>query len=554
MKNWDSLWLNEAFATFMTSQAVDHFEPDWLTWESFVGDSLQIALKGDGFRSSHPIEVPILKDIQVHDAFDTISYWKGSSVLRMLYNWIGKDAFIAGVTKYLKANVYGNSNSNDLWNALSEVSGEDVEAIMGVWTKKVGYPVVSVKEIGEKLVFEQHRFLITGDVKLVDDGNIYPIFLGLKTDSGLGTSIVFDERTLELDLLDGNVKDGFFKVNGDSSGVYRVAYSDERWKKLGSSSAQSKLSVRDKVGLVADAGALSIAGHTKTTNFLSLAVSWKLENSCFVLNEIIKTINVLKAAYLFESDAVGNALNAFVLDIVSEKCHTIGWSFTDADEPVEDQKLKSLLFTAAADAGDKQVLQEVKKLFNSFAAGDSSSIHPNLRAAVFNETARTGDEANYQTFLKIYKDPTSSVADKAASLKALGRFMQPELIDRSLSLVLSGKIKSTDVFSLANGLITHGNGIEALYSWLKFNWNAIVELMPSGWSILGSLVRISVSVFTSLVKYDDVISFFKDKDTVKLGVEKELKQALDSIKGTASWIERDRTDVVEWLKDHGYLN
>ncbi|GME79497.1 unnamed protein product [Ambrosiozyma monospora] len=56
MKNWDSLWLNEAFATFMTSQAVDHFEPDWLTWESFVGDSLQIALKGDGFRSSHPIE------------------------------------------------------------------------------------------------------------------------------------------------------------------------------------------------------------------------------------------------------------------------------------------------------------------------------------------------------------------------------------------------------------------------------------------------------------------------------------------------------------------
>ncbi|GMF08886.1 unnamed protein product [Ambrosiozyma monospora] len=77
--------------------------------------------------------------------------------------------------------------------------------------------------------------------------------------------------------------------------------------------------------------------------------------------------------------------------------------------------------------------------------------------------------------------------------------------------------------------------------------------MPSGWSMLGSLVRLSISDFTSLEKYDDVVAFFKDKDTVELGVETDLKQGLESIKGKASWIERDRDDVVEWLKDHGYL-
>ncbi|GMG21939.1 unnamed protein product [Ambrosiozyma monospora] len=556
MENWDSLWLNEAFATFMASEAVDHFEPGWLTWESFVGDTLQSALKDDAFRSSHPIEVPILKDNQVYEVFDNIAYKKGSSVLRMLYNWIGKDAFIGGVSKYLKANVYGSTNSEDLWSALSEVSGEDIEAIMGVWTKKVGYPVVSVKEIDDKLEFEQHRFLITGDLKPADDETIYPIFLGLKTDSGLDSSAVFDKRTLELKFPDGNVKDGFFKVNSDSTGVYRVAYSDERWKKLGSPSAQSKLSVRDRVGLVADAGALSVTGHTKTTNFLSLATGWKQENSYFVLNEIINALNDLKTAYLFDSDTFKNALNTFVLDIVSEKLHALGWSFTEAsesEESIQDQKLKSLLFTTAANSGDKQVLQEVKKLFDSLAAGDSTSIHPNLRATVFNETARTGDEADYETLLKISTDSSSSATDKAASLRALGRFKQPELINRSLSLVLSGEVKPTDLFKLTNGLITHANGIEALYSWLKLNWDAIVELMPSGWSMLGTLVKISVSAFTSLEKYDDVVSFFKDKDTVKLGVEKELKQGLESIKGTASWIERDRDDVVEWLKYHGYL-
>ncbi|GME75586.1 unnamed protein product [Ambrosiozyma monospora] len=424
MVNWDSLWLNEAFATFMASEAVDHFEPGWLTWETFVGDTLQGALKADAFRSSHPIEVPILKDNQVYEVFDLIAYKKGSAVLRMLYNWIGKETFIAGVSKYLKAHVYGSTDSDDLWSALSEVSGQDVEKIMGVWTKKVGYPVVSVKEVGDKLEFEQHRFLVTGDVKPEDDETIYPIFLGLKSDSGLDSSAVFDKRTLEVS--DVNVKDGFFKVNSDSTGVYRVAYSDARWKKLGSPSAQSKLSVRDKVGLVADAGALSVAGHTKTTNFLSLAHGWKQDKSYFVLREIINALDILKAAYLFESDAVKNALNAFVLDIVSEKIHTIGWSFTEtseSDESIEGHKLKTLLFTAAANNGDKDVLQEVKKLFTSLASGETKSIDPNLRNTVFNVTAKTGDETDYDTLFKIYKDSSSSAADKTASLRALDQLI-----------------------------------------------------------------------------------------------------------------------------------
>ena len=38
MKWWNDLWLNESFATFMATKAVDKFYPEWDFWESCTFD------------------------------------------------------------------------------------------------------------------------------------------------------------------------------------------------------------------------------------------------------------------------------------------------------------------------------------------------------------------------------------------------------------------------------------------------------------------------------------------------------------------------------------
>jgi puromycin-sensitive aminopeptidase len=38
---------------------------------------------------------------EVDEIFDKISYDKGASVIRMLYNWIGSESFKRGMSKYL---------------------------------------------------------------------------------------------------------------------------------------------------------------------------------------------------------------------------------------------------------------------------------------------------------------------------------------------------------------------------------------------------------------------------------------------------------------------
>lgn len=38
---------------------------------------------------------------------------------------------------YLKAHLYSNAKTPDLWNGISEASGEDVASFMANWTQKV---------------------------------------------------------------------------------------------------------------------------------------------------------------------------------------------------------------------------------------------------------------------------------------------------------------------------------------------------------------------------------------------------------------------------------
>ena len=53
MQWWDNLWLNEGFATFIGTMAVDHLFPEWVVWTQFVKDDWAGALSLDGKISTY---------------------------------------------------------------------------------------------------------------------------------------------------------------------------------------------------------------------------------------------------------------------------------------------------------------------------------------------------------------------------------------------------------------------------------------------------------------------------------------------------------------------
>lgn len=241
---WDELWLNEGFATWVGWLAVDHFHPEWDVWSQFVSESMQSAFTRDSLRSSHPIEVPVNNALDVDQIFDDISYNKGSSVIRMLADHLGQEAFLKGVSNYLKGHTYSNATTQDLWSALSQASGQDVNALMEPWILKIGFPVLSVTEQTNQISIKQSRFLSTGDVKAEEDTTTWWVPLGVRGKTST-TEVVPIAMSAREDVVK-DIDDSFYKLNAGNAGFYRVNYPPQRLAKLGGQ--MDRLSVSEKIG------------------------------------------------------------------------------------------------------------------------------------------------------------------------------------------------------------------------------------------------------------------------------------------------------------------
>ncbi len=293
MEFWDGLWLNESFADWSELHAWEILDPDWKMWQNYTIGGYQNALSLDSNRASHPIEMPVRKATQINQIFDAISYDKGCAVLRMISGFLGVDVFVKGVQYYLKKHAYGNAKTIDLWDALSFVSGTDVRGIMGTWTQNMGYPVVVVSESSKEMTVTQHRFLQDGSQLKEDDKVVFPLNLRLRTATNIDDHFELNQRTAKY-----SIKEDFI-LNADRYGFYRVAYTPERLRVLGSSVKDGFISPEDKVGLISDTLAFASSGFLgqKTSNVLSLLANFDEEPNFFVWKQIIATLGKIQSVW-----------------------------------------------------------------------------------------------------------------------------------------------------------------------------------------------------------------------------------------------------------------
>lgn len=79
------------------------------------------------------------------DIFDRVSYEKGGKgVLHMLRNFLGDEAFFAGLNKYLKDHEYGTGEAVQLRLAWEAVSGRDLNWFFDQWYFSNGHPKLNI--------------------------------------------------------------------------------------------------------------------------------------------------------------------------------------------------------------------------------------------------------------------------------------------------------------------------------------------------------------------------------------------------------------------------
>jgi aminopeptidase N len=161
MQWWDDIWLNEGFATWMSSKPLEAWRPEWhLDLEDVraTGDALNL----DSLRATRPIRQEAETPAQIQELFDGIAYGKTAAVLRMLESYLGEEGFQAGVNAYLKAHAYSNATAGDFWTAMAQSTHKPVDQIMPTFVDQPGAPVIDVAQECEgptaKVRLSQHRY------------------------------------------------------------------------------------------------------------------------------------------------------------------------------------------------------------------------------------------------------------------------------------------------------------------------------------------------------------------------------------------------------------
>lgn len=138
-ESWSNITVNESFANYS-----EYLWNEYKYGKDFADYTLMKTREGY-FRDPSNVSKDLVR-FNYHsreDVFDGVSYNKGGSILHMLRNYLGDDAFFAGLTDYLKTNEYGTGEAQQLRLSLEKISGKDLNWFFNQWYYGNGNPKLS---------------------------------------------------------------------------------------------------------------------------------------------------------------------------------------------------------------------------------------------------------------------------------------------------------------------------------------------------------------------------------------------------------------------------
>jgi pyroglutamyl-peptidase II len=273
---WDDIWLNEGFAKWMEFVYTDKIYPEWNLHEQFIAQRWLAVMQNDAISFSHPVNMKIRHNKHLMNIFDAITYSKGSSLLRMMRNFMSNETFDRGISKYLKKHLYSTATQKDLWQSLEQQMLIDhvqlpdrmnLSDIMSTWTDQMGYPYVEINRDYDRQTINitQKHFLFDSHAQPPSSIHdyIWSIPFQVRSSSSKTSITWFSKPKMTLNIT--ATANGWILGNPDLLGFFRTNYDSENWRRI---IQQLKLdhnqfSITERAGLIDDAFNLARAGKTR---------------------------------------------------------------------------------------------------------------------------------------------------------------------------------------------------------------------------------------------------------------------------------------------------
>jgi puromycin-sensitive aminopeptidase len=550
---WDDLWLNEAFATWMAFQVVDDWKPEWRMWNDFQ-HYRAAALELDALDNTHPIYVEVASPAEATENFDLITYEKGASVVRMIERYLGARAFRAGVRRYIRRHREGNTVAADLWNALSEASGQDVEPVVRAWILSEGFPVVTARRAksgrGTLLAVRQQRFHGAPTRTRADAERRgrerarwpIPVVARVGVPGSRRTRLVRDLVERARDTMDlGAGEPRFIYANADEGSFYRPLHDAAELERLASHLGQ--LAAVERMGLLGHQWALVRAGHAKLGSYLSLVDALSSEQNPDVMLTLAGPLGFVDHHLAPEAGRhAQETLREWLGERFGPALEMLGLRGDRADDHDARLRRAALYGILGGVAEWEPVLDAAAQQCERYLR-DRRAVDPDLADAVVNLAARRGD-AHLFARLRDGLDGAATPQERRRLLMALAEFRAPREVDRALALCLSADVPTQDVAILLARLLSNRGANERAWAYLQRHWEALRRRMPP--MLVTRVIDATPSLRTPAYRRE-VAAFFK-AHPVATG-QRAVRQALERFDRNAELRSRAAPQLKEWLRD-----
>jgi len=192
--------------------------------------------------------------------------------------------------------------------------------------------------------------------------------------------------------------------------------------------------------------------------------------------------------------------------------------------------------------GDEEIIQWARQKFNEFLQ-NNSALAADQRDPVFRILVKHGGHDEYKQVKKIFVEHDVQEV-KLLALTSLGYTKDPNLLTETLVFGLSGEVRDQDIMYTFGSVSSNSAGHLLAWNFFKDNWERIHKRFGDGAFLLVRIIEYSTRVIDESVA-KDIEAFFSTHSAPS--AERTIKQALESIRTNARWLERDRKQVAEYL-------
>jgi len=541
MEWWTHLWLNEGFASFMENTCTADLYPHFDIWTQFVSDTMIQALELDALKNSHAIEVEVGHPAEVDEIFDNISYNKGASVIRMLHNFIGNEAFKQGMKHYLTTHSYQNTQTEDLWASLETASGKPVGKVMTTWTSQMGFPLIRV----DSKLDGSTRILTLTQEKFNADGTSTPgaqwnVPIKIMKNNKEVIEVLMEQKELIVKLENVQESD-WYKVNPDFYGYYRVQYVNENDVKNLKPAIEAKvLNEVDRLSLVDDMFALVQAGKADTVDVLELMKSFKTNETSYVVwSSIMNCLSKLRIIIAHDAE-LDEQFQAFVIDLLSNVTEHVGWNAAK-DEPHVKSLLRSQLLSRMGCYGHQPTVEEAQRRFQDHMKG-TSIIPADLRSSVYRIVAANGGHEAYDQIVDLFRKAELH-EEKERLSRSLGASKDANVLQKVLDFAMSEEIRNQDTPWVVGSVANNVKGRTMAWEFVKAHYPKIQDRYKSG-ALLQRMCQFTTENFATDEMAHDVENFFKENFNP---AERTIKQSVENIALNAKWFRKDGESVKKFF-------